>query len=57
MTLLDINIFICFLYLAIPRMGTLLVYIQTSTFDNYRKIDRIFSFSSIWFIFVHLFIL
>jgi len=45
MTLSYCNIFIYFLYLTTPKIGILLVYIQSSTFDKkYRKIERIFSF-------------
>jgi len=48
-------ILFCFLYLAIPRMGTVLVYIQFFIFDEiWKKTKIIFSFSYPLFILVHL---
>jgi len=56
MTVSGCNIFIYFLSVAIPRMGTLFVYIQIFVFYQYREKQREFSFSYPLFIFVHLFI-
>jgi len=54
MTVSCCNIFIYFLPLAIPRMGTLFVYIQLFVLDKYtEKTDRIFSFS--YHLFISLF--
>ena len=63
MTLSDCNIFISFLSLAIPRMSTLLIYIQSYTFDQYRKkrenifilISFVHFYSSLHFTILYLF--
>jgi len=56
MTILSRNIFIYFLSLAVPRMGTLFVYIHLLSFIDTIETEKIFLFSYLLFIFVHLFI-